>query len=158
MKRSGFKRPERPPREPIVHKPIPEEMRCRISDGAARLSIPLPKPPEPLRSEKYRRLVASFPCCVCGRPGPNQAAHPSTGRGMAQKTDDRKCFSLCPPRVGEPGCHAKWDQGAMHSKEQRRELERRFMRATVLRVLRENRWPSGLPLPSEDLWREEVEA
>jgi hypothetical protein len=102
------------------------------------------------RSEPYRRLVAALPCIHCGRPGPSQAAHPSTGRGMAQKTDDRLCFPLCAPRLGEPGCHARFDQGALFTKAERREMEVTWTRETV-RLLRQlDRWPQGMPLPAID--------
>lgn len=99
------------------------------------------------RSEPYRRLVAALPCIHCGRPGPTQAAHPSTGRGGAMKTDDRLCFPLCAPRLGDPGCHARFDQGALFTKAERRETEAVWSSDTIRLLIRLGRWPDGMPLP-----------
>ncbi|WP_258304996.1 hypothetical protein, partial [Escherichia coli] len=35
----------------------------------------------PVRSEPYRRAVASLPCVICGVHGYSQAAHANTGKG-----------------------------------------------------------------------------
>lgn len=99
------------------------------------------------RSEPYRRLVAALPCIHCGRPGPSQAAHPSTGRGGAMKTDDRLCFPLCAPRLGEPGCHARFDQGALFTKAERRAQEIEWSRETIALLQSLGRWPAGMPVP-----------
>jgi hypothetical protein len=74
------------------------------------------------RSEPYRRLVATLPCICCGIERMSQAAHPNTGKGGALKTDDRDCFPLC--HEGSPKrCHQRFDQGAMFTKAERREIE-----------------------------------
>jgi hypothetical protein len=54
-------------------------------------------------SEPYRRLVALFPCKICGIDGYSQAAHPNTDKGAGIKTDDRLCFPLCCDRPGVQG-------------------------------------------------------
>lgn len=105
--------------------------------------------PQTVRSEAYRRAVASLACIHCGRPGPTQAAHPSTGRGGAMKTDDRRCFPLCAPRIGDMGCHARFDQGALFPKQVRREVEQEWTRRTQLLLLTNGLWPAGVPAPAD---------
>lgn len=100
-----------------------------------------------VRSEKYRRLVAAMPCANCGAADRSQAAHPNTGKGMGQKADDNLCFPLCGPAPGEPGCHARFDQGAMYSKAERRTLEVRWGRITAAAIKRQGKWPMGMPYP-----------
>lgn len=100
-----------------------------------------------VRSEKYRRLVAALPCANCGLPGHSQAAHPNTGKGAGRKADDNLCFPLCGPRTGEAGCHARFDQGAMYTKAQRRDLEVRWGRQTAETIKRQGKWPMSLPYP-----------
>lgn len=78
---------------------------------------------EPARSEAWRRLVAGMPCMICNG-SPCQAAHPNCGKGMGIKADDRECFALC------PRCHTRFDQGALFTKEARRELEPAWGRQT----------------------------
>ena len=63
-----------------------------------------PKVPK-VRSEPYRRYVASLPCYRCGIHGYSQAAHAEEGKGMGLKTDDMTCYPLCGARIGEIGCH-----------------------------------------------------
>lgn len=64
-----------------------------------------------VRSEPYRRYVASLPCYRCGIHGYSQAAHADEGKGMGLKTDDLTCYPLCGPHyfasTGEitAGCH-----------------------------------------------------
>lgn len=85
-------------------------------------AAPIPKA-APVRSESYRRAVATLPCAICGVPGYSQAAHANTGKGMGMKACDLTCFPACGPRPGFQGCHAALDQGALFSKAVRRELE-----------------------------------
>jgi hypothetical protein len=70
-----------------------------------------PKAPKPVRSEAYRRLVASLPCAICGIEGASQAAHPNAGKAKALKACDLLCFPLC--HVGANGCHPSWDSYRM---------------------------------------------
>ncbi len=62
-----------------------------------------------LRSEAYRRYVASFPCFACGIHGFSQAAHANSGKGMSIKTCDSRTFPLCAPHFGLIGCHQMHD-------------------------------------------------
>lgn len=63
-----------------------------------------PKVPK-VRSEPYRRYIASLPCYRCGIHGYSQAAHADEGKGMGLKTDDLTVYPLCGPRWQETGCH-----------------------------------------------------
>lgn len=109
-------------------------------------AVPVPKD-APVRSEPYRRLVASLPCIACGIQGYSQHAHANQGKGMALKVDDRFAFPLCAARPGAVGCHAALDQGAMFAKAARREIEQEWARRTVLFLLQADRWPTGLAVP-----------
>ena len=64
---------------------------------------------KPVRSESYRRWVASHPCFACGIEGWSQCAH-ANGGGMGTKASDLETFPLCCARPGNMGCHAKFDQ------------------------------------------------
>ena len=85
-------------------------------------AAPIPKA-APVRSEAYRRAVATLPCAICGVHGYSQAAHANQGKGMGMKACDLTCFPACGPRPGFQGCHAALDQGALFLKTVRRELE-----------------------------------
>ena len=102
-----------------------------------------------IRSEPYRRLVASYPCKACGIAGFSQAAHPSTGRGGGMKTDDRRCFPLCCARPGVMGCHAAFDQGAMFTKTVRRMVEDAWGADTRKQIAADNKWPKNLQMMEE---------
>ena len=118
MKRSGFKRqPPKPPRQ-IDYTPRPRQ--CARSDGAARMSVPVPKA-APVRDEAYRRLVAALPCIHCGIAGRSQAAHgPALGRGI--KASDLETFPLCADAPGRTGCHTAFDQYVLFDAEERRKM------------------------------------
>lgn len=89
------------------------------------------KPKEkPWRSEEYRRLVASLPCAMCGKPGPSQCAHSDEGKGMAIKASDIECFPLCADVPLWRGCHSILGASGKLTREKRRELERRFTAET----------------------------
>ncbi len=80
-----------------------------------------------VRSESYRRFVASFPCFACGIEGFSQAAHPNTGKGLGMKTTDLDCFPLCAPHFGLIGCHAMHDTLLGMSRDDRRAAEARYI-------------------------------
>jgi len=80
----------------------------------------------PLRSDSYRRYVASQECFGCGIEGHSQAAHPNHGKGLGMKTDDRRCFPLCGPRPGHMGCHYMLDNLIDMDRNERRELEEKY--------------------------------
>jgi hypothetical protein len=96
-------------------------------------------------SEPYRRLVALFPCKICGIDGYSQAAHPNTDKGAGIKTDDRLCFPLCCDRPGVQGCHPKFDQHALYPKHVRRLLEPAWAADTQRQIIAMGAWPKGLP-------------
>lgn len=53
-------------------------------------AAPIPKA-APVRSEPYRRAVATLPCAICGVPGYSQAAHlPPEAKGMKRAPFKRK--------------------------------------------------------------------
>ena len=70
-----------------------------------------------VRSESYRRFVASFPCFGCGMAGPSQCAHANHGKGLALKVCDLRSFPMCPT------CHADLDQSRGYTRESRRLFE-----------------------------------
>lgn len=100
----------------------------------------------PVRSETYRRAVASLPCAICGVHGYSQAAHANQGKGMGMKACDLTCFPACGPRPGIQGCHAALDQGALFTKAVRRELEPVWAADTQRKIQAMGLWPKELPL------------
>ena len=90
-------------------------------------AAPIPKA-APVRSEAYRRAVASLPCINCKVPGYSQCAHSNSGKGAGIKASDLDSFPLCTVHPGADGrlvqgCHENFDQGALFTKAVRRELE-----------------------------------
>ena len=97
-----------------------------------------------VRSEPYRRLVASLPCIKCGVHGYSQAAHPPpTGKGI--KEDDRECFPLCCTRMGVTGCHVEFDQYRQIPRDRMREVAGNWAAATRGLILGMGMWPKKLP-------------
>ena len=139
MKRAGFK-----PRAPHREARDPDRVRSMptVAPGAFRSPNPVCEAPAaqvakatPVRSEPYRRAVATLPCAICGVHGSSQAAHANHGKGMGMKACDLTCFPACGPRPGEQGCHAKLDQGALFTKAVRRTLEPAWAADTQRRLL-----------------------
>lgn len=81
---------------------------------------------EPLRSESYRRYVASYPCFACGIEGFSQCAHPNYGKGLGLKTSDADTFPLCGPHNGLIGCHQQHDLCIDMTRAMRREAEVKY--------------------------------
>jgi len=156
---SGFKKAPRPERAPIHHTPIRQ---LRIDDGKARLCVLYPKD-NPLRSEKYLAIIRKMKCIRCGVRGHTQAAHAdgiggSMQKGIGMKADDRAIYPACGLHTDAnfrvvQGCHYDIGTGGMYSKDERRTLERGYVKQTILEVIRENRWPKDLPLPNEEFWK-----
>lgn len=146
MKRSGFKRPQRPERVPIVHKPLAVPLVYAVIDDQVRAA---PKS-APVRSEEYRRAVATLPCVICGVPGYSQAAHANTGKGMGIKACDLTLFPACADRPGVVGCHTKLDQGALFSKAARRTLESVWAADTQRKIKLMGQWPATFPQQQEN--------
>jgi len=139
LKRSGFKRPQ------IERKPAPAYKLARpcASPRVDETARARPKV-EPVRSEAYRRAVASLSCIRCGIAGHSQAAHPNTGKGAGTKADDRLCFPLCADRPGVRCCHSLFDQGALFAKGARRVVELCWAQETTKTIVARGLWPSGL--------------
>ena len=76
---------------------------------------------KPVRSESYRRFVASHACFACGIEGYSQCAH-ANGGGMGTKTSDLETFPLCCARIGDIGCHVRFDLCLYMTREERRWL------------------------------------
>lgn len=149
MRRSTFKprTPHREARDPDRVRAVPT-----VTPGAFRAPQPVATTPAepvnkdaPVRSEAYRRAVASLPCVMCGIAGYSQAAHGSEGKGMGIKASDLTLFPACAPRPGIAGCHAELDQGAKFSKAVRRELEPVWAADTRRKVQAMGLWPKNLP-------------
>ena len=152
LRRTGFKSraTQWAPRDPDRVRSVPT-----VSAGAWRAPQPVGAPvapiekDNPVRSEAYRRAVASLPCAICGVYGYSQAAHANTGKGMGMKACDMTCFPACGPRPGFQGCHAALDQGALFLKAVRRELEPVWAADTQRRIHAMGLWPENLPLKSQ---------
>jgi len=108
-----------------------------------------------IQCEAYRKLVAALPCIHCGIHGYSQAAHPNTDKAGGKKLiDDRLCFPLCTVHpVGADfvrGCHERFDQGALFTKEARRELEPAWGAQTRAVIKAAGLWPAPLPMWDEN--------
>jgi hypothetical protein len=146
MKRTGFSRKEQPAhieRAPAAIKLVAKPTRRAVMAPANDAVFAQPKT-EMARCEAYRRLVALFPCALCGIEGYSQAAHPNTGKGLSMKTDDRLCFPLCAPRPGVRGCHGLFDQGALMTKDERRTFEPQAGAQTRAKITDLGLWPATL--------------
>ena len=158
MKRSGFKRQMRPKSEPNADR---VRTMPTVTPGAFRAPLPVATTPAaqvnkdaPVRSEAYRRAVASLPCINCGVPGHSQCAHSNSGKGAGIKASDLDSFPLCTVHPGADGrlvqgCHENFDQGALFTKAVRRELEPVWAADTQRRILAMGLWPAGLPYPDD---------
>lgn len=132
MRRTAFKpsAPQQAQRDPDRLRSVPA-----VTPGAFRAPEPVASAPAaqvakaaPLRSEAYRRAVASLPCIHCKAPGYSQCAHSNSGKGAGIKASDLDSFPLCTVHPGADGrlvqgCHENFDQGALFTKAVRRELE-----------------------------------
>ena len=87
-----------------------------------------------VRSERYRRWVASLPCIACGVEGFSQAAHANHGKGLGMKTCDTHTFALCGPHWGLIGCHQQHDLCIDMTRDERREREARYIAETQARA------------------------
>ena len=110
-------------------------------------AAPVPKA-APVRSEAYRRAVASLPCIACGIQGYSQAAHlPPEAKGMKQS--DLLTFPLCCTRVGIPGCHQDYDQYRLFPREAAMTVGRAWAADTQRRIHAMGMWPNNLQFPEQ---------
>lgn len=100
-----------------------------------------------LRSEPYRRLVASLPCAFCGVVGYSQHAHENDGKGKGLKVDDRRAMPLCCARPGIEGCHAAFDQYRLvpAGRAAHIELGHEMARQTRDQIREVGLWPAKVP-------------
>ncbi len=100
----------------------------------------------PVRSEAYRRLVASRPCINCGIEGYSQHAHENHGKGMGLKVDDRRGMPLC--HVGANDCHGRFDRYELFpSRAEHIAAGKRWSKETAQAIHREGNWPDKLDYP-----------
>lgn len=152
LKRTGFKS-----RAPTSISSDPDRVRATptVTPGAFRVPVPLASAPAarleksaPVRSEAYRRLVASLPCVACGIQGYSQAAHlPPEARGLKQS--DLLAFPLCCARIGVPGCHQDYDRYRMYPKHAAMTVGRAWAADTQRKILAMGLWPDSLPRPDD---------
>ena len=163
LKRTGFRAQRRAPG--------PDTRDARIAERAARTmaaaqpadravamapvlapaSAPIEKE-RPLRSERYRRAVASLPCAWCGIEGYSQHAHENDGKGARLKVDDRRAMPLCCARPGIEGCHIEYDQYRLipGGRPAHIELGHTLAARTRARLNDMGLWPAGIPqLPGD---------
>lgn len=160
MKRSSWGRRNAPQRQNAVAEGSRElilearaartmaEARPRAAVVASASSAAVPQPKEaPVRSEAYRRTVASMPCVYCGIQGFSQHAHANEGKGFALKADDRTGFPLCCTRPGIDGCHVAFDQYRLlpGGREAHRAAARAWGEQTRQKILDAGLWPQSLP-------------
>ena len=160
MRSAPLKRTSLRPRAPRSEQQRdPDRLRTMptVTPGAFRAPQPVGAPvapiekDNPVRSEAYRRAVASLPCAICGVPGYSQCAHSNSGKGAGIKASDLDSFPLCTVHPGADGrlvqgCHENFDQGALFAKAVRRELEPVWAADTQRRILAMGLWPKALPL------------
>lgn len=156
MKRTGFR-----PRSPRREQRDPDRVRAMptVTPGAFRAPQPVATTPAepvtkdaPVRSEAYRRAVASLPCAYCDIEGYSQHAHENEGKGKSQRLDDRRAMPLCCTRPGIEGCHVAFDQYRLvPGGRQAHVALGRAMAAKTRRQLNDlGLWPAGIPQFTED--------
>lgn len=155
LKRTGFK-PRRPHKESEVDREaaLIQRAQAAIKNVVSRASVmvgsctgvPIGKD-APVRSERFRRAVASLPCVHCGIAGYSQHAHENDGKGKAQKLDDRRAMPLCCTRPGIEGCHAAFDQYRLIPGGRQAHIELgRAMAAQTRQLLNTlGLWPARIP-------------
>lgn len=162
MKRSGFKPRELPH---LAAEDIEAKHEARQQRMAALMTVKVREtaqvviseevvavPKERLvRSERYRRLVASLPCIFCGIVGYSQHAHENEGKGARLKVDDRRAMPLCCTRPGIEGCHVAFDQYRLlpGGRDAHHVQGRIWAALTRGRIYESGLWPSGVPLITE---------
>lgn len=113
-----------------------------------------PVAPKPVPKFEYIRskpLMAAYrliPCQHCGaNDGTVCGAHSNWavhGKGKSIKASDIYAASLCHE------CHAMLDQGAHMSEVERKAIWWNAHVNTVRQIVLDGRWPSGVPIPTED--------
>ena len=126
--------------------PTPRTAALLDTSTVSRLVMPLPKPVH-LRSEKYRRWVASLDCAHCGIAGLSNACHADQNKGTGLKTCDSTCWPGCVSRPGgRVGCHEWIGATGFFTRAERRWHERKYGRETREAAKAAGQWPKGWPL------------
>ena len=146
MNRSGFKRPhyERKP-SPLIGMRHPVR-----SVVGGEVSGEVVEKEDALQDRAYMAAVRTLACAHCGWPPPSQFCHSDEGKGGMIKTDCRRGWPGCGPRLGEIGCHALLGSTGKLGRDVRRDLERRYAAQTRDKVRALGLWPAGLPEWSEE--------
>lgn len=59
-----------------------------------------------IAEKRHLSLIASFPCVVCGQPGPSIVHHIRAGQGMGERASHFLTLPLChADHVGPSGIH-----------------------------------------------------
>lgn len=134
------------PRVRVYPSAIPESQRRNAVMTTSAPSEAIPKA-DPVRSEAYRRLVASMGCIHCGKQGRSQHAHTNEGKGKAMKNDDRDAMPLCADEPGLQGCHAAFDQYILLDGGRAAHVEQGRIWAAMTRetIAASGLWPANLP-------------
>lgn len=149
LRRTGFKRPERPARtRPALPSPVPPEMQRGTMSQTRQLGTSNYKR-QYIRSPALMRAYGKIPCQHCGRDdGTICGAHANWsvfGKGGHIKADDNRAASLCSM------CHIPLlDQGSELSKAERIAMWWAAHVKTIAELMRRGLWPSGLPVPDTD--------
>lgn len=89
-------------------------------------------------SKPLRMAVASLPCANCFIEGYSQCAHSNSyehGKGARIKASDAATFPLCVDQVGRQGCHSKFDQYKLCTKQEMPALTARFITWTHIQLI-----------------------
>jgi len=150
LRRVAF-RPKLPPARPCTqytgaNPSTPRAQPVQISDGKARLVVPLPKE-NALQHQGYMALVRQLPCARCGffRKGFIQFCHADEGKGMAIKTDCRLGWPGCAPHDSRMGCHWYVGTSGEMPRASRRAFERSAGDSTRALIIASGKWPARLP-------------
>jgi hypothetical protein len=133
MKRGGFSKPARPPRD-LTGAAIALRRPATPSRAvmATRLDEAVPvtiEKDETFRSEAWLAAVRSIPCVHCGMPG--EAAHVNhIDKGWHKKAPDCLTASLCREE------HMRIDQGNDLARDERRALMSHYVLLTVRELAR----------------------
>lgn len=137
---------------PAVEKTAQPDIKIVVNDGDIAARRAPGQKVAPVRSEAYRRAVASLPCACCGLQGFSQHAHENAGKGKAVKLDDRRAMPLCADRPGVRGCHSKFDSYVLLQGGRQAHILQgvKWAAETRARVRELGLWPARLPAWLED--------
>lgn len=127
---------------------------------ARKLYQPAPSPPvrpatrratyagqtgEPIDKERaiqhagYMSAVRGMPCMRCGAPPRSYFCHSDQGKGLGIKTDCRRGWPGCSE------CHWLVGTSGILSRDERRQAEDDYAKATRAEIRASGKWPMNLP-------------